>query len=358
MSDSPLVSVVVPLYNQKRYLLPCISSIIKQTYRNLEIIIVNDGSTDDSLNRAKAIAKTDDRIFVYDKQNEGTSYARRDGYLRSNGKYIMFVDDDDLLPSSAVQTMVEQMEGKNLDMIIGRVARKLGPLVKSNAPGSFPVDEVVTNPELFNNYYIGFFQNTVFPINIWGRIYRKSIVDHAYKETELFSSQMPCMAGDEYFNLKLFPYLKSMYQTSELVYIYRLGGAVDHYNRFFPETFVLTDIRLALLDDYGYQKGYRPLYIEYINMVYYHAMQILQYKQGDKDDVISFYKKELSTRNVVPRLIDHFANNPTLDDGTRLLVERNYEGMFDYAKMLLRNRKSSIKYKFRTCILKIIEKYF
>ena len=81
VKETPKVSVIVPLYNQKRYLEQCIRSITNQSYKNLEIIIVNDGSTDDSLVRANKLAESDSRIIVFDKQNEGTSFARRDGYL-------------------------------------------------------------------------------------------------------------------------------------------------------------------------------------------------------------------------------------------------------------------------------------
>lgn len=351
------VSVVIPLYNQKRYLDDCIHSISNQTYENLEIIIVNDGSTDDSSARAKELAQKDERIIVLDKQNEGTSFARRDGYLKSTGDYITFVDNDDLLPRDAIELMVTCMEEKGTDLVLGAVTRKLGFLSKYTSYGSFPVNELVTSPQLFDEYYIGFFQNTIFPINIWGRLYRKSVIDVAYKNTELFSPEMPCMAGDEYFNLKLFPFLKSMYRTDKVVYYYRLGGTVDHFNRFFPETFVLSDIRLTLLDQYSYEKGYKPLYVEYVNMVYYHAEQILQYKQGNRDDVIAFFKKELETRAIVPRLSHYFEQNKTDDTAINLLMNRDYEGMFNLAQLKMRQRCNRPAYKARCLFLSLLERF-
>ena len=349
------VSVVIPLYNQKRYLDDCIHSISNQTYENLEIIIVNDGSTDDSYARAKELAQKDERIIVLDKQNEGTSFARRDGYLRSTGDYITFVDNDDLLPKDAIELMVTCMEEQKTDLVFGAVSRKLGFLSKYTSYGSFPVNELVTSPQLFEEYYIGFFKNTIFPINIWGRLYRKSVVDLAYKNTELFSTEMPCMAGDEYFNLKLFPFLKSMYRTDKVVYHYRLGGTVDHFNRFFPETFVLSDIRLALLDQYGYEQGYKHLYVEYVNMVYYHAEQILQYKQGNRDDVIAFFKKELDTREIVPRLTQYFVENKVDDVGIQLMLNRDYEEMYNYAYRSMRQRCRTIAHKARCLLLSVME---
>lgn len=301
-------------------------------------------------------AARDSRVKVIDKQNEGTSYARRDGYLHSTGKYITFVDNDDLLPRDAVELMVDCIEKEETDLVIGAVSRKLGFLRKLTAGGTFPVNELVTSPRLFDEYYIGFFQNNVFPINIWGRLYRKSVVDEAYEKTELFSAEMPCMAGDEYFNLKLFPYLKSMYRTDKVVYYYRLGGTVDHFNRFFPETFVLSDIRLSLLDQYGYKNGYKPLYVEYVNMVYYHAQQILQYKQGDRNDVIAFLKKELASRVIVSRLTHYFMQNRTDDIGINLMINHDYEGMFNHAYRLMHQRCSRFAYKARCFLLWAMER--
>lgn len=350
------VSVVIPLYNQKRYLNACVDSICKQSYKNLEIIIVNDGSTDDSSERAKALAKNDARIKVFDKQNEGTSYARRDGYLQSTGDYITFVDNDDMLPTDAIEHMVTCMETKDTDLVLGGVTRILGFLSKKSALGSFPIDEVVSNPRLFDEYYIGFFRNTVFPINIWGRLYRKSVIDEAYKNTELFSAEMPCMAGDEYFNLKLFPFLRSMYRTDKVVYLYRIGGTVDYYNRFFPETFVLSDKRLALLDKYGYVNGYQPLYVEYINMVYYHAQQMLQFKQGDRDDVIAFFKKELNRRSIVSRMTEYFEQNKSDDVGIRLMLNRDYDGMYEHALQLMHQRCNKLSYKTKRLVMALIDK--
>ena len=176
------------------------------------------------------------------------------------------------------------------------------------------------------------------------------------EDTELFSDEMPCMAGDEYFNLKIFPYLKAVYRTDEVVYCYRLGGTVDHFNRFFPETFVLSDKRLELLDRYGYEKGYRPLFVEYVNMVYYHAIQLLQYKQGDKADVIAFFKEELERRFIVPRLIDYFMKNSTDDRGILIFMSRDYEVMYLYAYRLLREKCNGLRYKARKMALNLMER--
>ena len=197
--DKPKVSIIVPLYNQERYLSACINSIQTQTYENIEIIIVNDGSKDKSLLIANQLASNDSRIRIINKENEGTSFARRDGYLASRGDYIAFMDDDDLMPKNAIEIMLNELEKNDVDIVWGEVAKKLGFIIKKPNPekSSFPYGRVIRQPELFNDYYIGFFGISCLPVNIWGRLYRKSLIDKAFQETELFSSNMPCMAGDE-----------------------------------------------------------------------------------------------------------------------------------------------------------------
>ena len=97
------VSVIVPIYNVEDYLECCLDSILKQTYTNLEIILVNDGSTDSSLSICKKYLEKDNRIVIVDKSNGGLSDARNAGLENANGEYVMFVDSDDFLTENAVK---------------------------------------------------------------------------------------------------------------------------------------------------------------------------------------------------------------------------------------------------------------
>ena len=343
----PKVSIIVPLYNQEKYIDACLRSICGQTYDNIEIIIVNDGSTDKSPLKAEKWVESDKRVRLVNKKNEGTSFARRDGYLNATGEYITFVDNDDLLPAHAIEILVSILEDKKVDLVLGTIIRKLGVIRALQHYGSFPINEVVCQPELFDRYFIGFCGVNSFLVTMWGRLYRKSTIDEAYAKTELFSPDLPCMAGDEYFNMKLFPYLRSMYKTDQPVYIYRYGGTVDGYNRFFPEVFRLSDIRLKLLDDYGYSQGYGPLFNEYVDCFYYHAQQLMEFKQTDKAGVIDYFKKELDTRELLPRLMDWYKVEGIHDMGVDLMAKKDYEGMYAYAHDLMKKRCGSIMYQFK-----------
>ena len=102
---SELISVIIPVYNVEEYLEKCIDSIINQTYKNLEIILVDDGSTDNSGKLCDLLAKKDSRIVVYHKENGGLSSARNFGIDKANGEFIGFIDSDDYIDNDMYETL-------------------------------------------------------------------------------------------------------------------------------------------------------------------------------------------------------------------------------------------------------------
>lgn len=114
------ISVIAPVYNVAPYLKQCLDSIVNQTYRNLEIILVNDGSTDNSLEICQQYAKEDKRIRVISQKNAGVSAARNAGIDISNGKYLTFVDPDDWYVSpSSIADLYKLLKNMNADISIG-----------------------------------------------------------------------------------------------------------------------------------------------------------------------------------------------------------------------------------------------
>jgi len=112
-----LISVIVPVYNIENYLSECIESILKQTYQNIELILVDDGSTDNSGMICEKYKKQDPRVIVIHKKNEGPSIARNLGLQISHGEYVMFVDSDDWIDKEALRTCVEIINENKCDVI-------------------------------------------------------------------------------------------------------------------------------------------------------------------------------------------------------------------------------------------------
>lgn len=118
MQKKPLVSIIIPVYNVQNYLEDCLNSVLQQTYKNIEIIIVDDGSTDNSpeiLRKYNSIYKN--ILVVFQKKNAGQGRARNIGIEHANGKYILFVDADDFIEQEAINYLIKEIGEKDIDLI-------------------------------------------------------------------------------------------------------------------------------------------------------------------------------------------------------------------------------------------------
>ncbi len=116
--NNDLISVVVPCYNVEKYLTKCVDSIVNQSYKNLEIVLVDDGATDGTPQLCDELAKTDDRIKVLHKVNGGLSDARNAGFAIANGDYVTFFDSDDWIEPDTIKIAYDKMINDNLDLVV------------------------------------------------------------------------------------------------------------------------------------------------------------------------------------------------------------------------------------------------
>lgn len=109
MKNFPDVSVIVPVYNAEKTIIRCVESICKQSYRNIEIILIDDGSSDKSYEICEKLSCQDSRIHVYRQKNKGVSSARNNGINQAKGNYICFVDSDDWVDPDYVEILIKYM---------------------------------------------------------------------------------------------------------------------------------------------------------------------------------------------------------------------------------------------------------
>lgn len=110
MKNSPKVSIIVPIFNCEKYLNKCINSLLSQTEKNIEVILINDGSTDNSYNVARKYELIDSRIKLINQENNGVSFTRNKGIEISSGEYIMFIDSDDWIEENTLEIMLNSLK--------------------------------------------------------------------------------------------------------------------------------------------------------------------------------------------------------------------------------------------------------
>ena len=144
----PKVSVIMPVYNVAKYLPMCLESIVSQTLTDIEILCVNDGSTDNSLDVLQQFEEKDKRIIIIDKKNEGSGIARNTALERAQGEYVYFVDSDDWLDNNDVlKKITERADSENLDILIfgglscyennGKIKKSKGGYSLKNLPNKY-----------------------------------------------------------------------------------------------------------------------------------------------------------------------------------------------------------------------------
>lgn len=172
--SDPLITVVLPIYNVAKWLDTCIQSIVKQTYRNLQIILVDDGSTDESPTICEHWAAKDSRINVVHQQNAGLSAARNTGLRLRKGEYVCFVDSDDYVEHNYVERMLNTARAEQADMVVCNLRREDedGNPIKESDP-SFE-----TKTFTCRQYMAYALQSNWKHVVAWNKLYRSSIWDN------------------------------------------------------------------------------------------------------------------------------------------------------------------------------------
>lgn len=169
---TPKVSIVIPVYNVGRYLEKCLTSVINQTFAELEIIVVNDGSTDDSAAIIARFASQDPRIVVIDKTNEGLAYARKSGVEQARGTYVYHLDGDDYIEPDAIELMYAKARETQADITVFPFTIEYDDATKSEQ--SLP-------PSHDSYTHLEYFSDIAFSKAYWGvwsYLHKRSLYDH------------------------------------------------------------------------------------------------------------------------------------------------------------------------------------
>lgn len=206
------MSVIVPIYNSEKYLAQCIQSIINQSYKNLQIILVNDGSNDNSKDICDEYARKDSRIEVYHLKNRGVSATRNYALTHVKGDYIQFVDSDDSLNHKMTEIMVEAIENEQIDMVVCNYTKIFKKLKIRNEilekTGIYSNREYLCNTlKDPGHHYYGV---------VWNKIYRTEIIE---KYNIKFDSETE-LGEDFIFNLNYWTRCNKVKVLHKFLYFY------------------------------------------------------------------------------------------------------------------------------------------
>lgn len=206
------ISVIIPVYNVEKYVIPCLESVKNQTFKEFEAIIVNDGSTDNSLDIVNDyISKNSIKnFFVISQKNQGLSASRNHGMDIAKGEWLFFLDADDWVENNALELLVESAEKYNSDLVIG---------------GYQAVDDVIGKTELWSNYPYEYGKipeefNGLHSFGFcWGRLFKRKIVE----DNILRFEERVAYAEDNAWQLDYNRFVKTYSCVNDVVYNYRIN---------------------------------------------------------------------------------------------------------------------------------------
>ncbi|MEI0606088.1 glycosyltransferase family 2 protein [Brachyspira pulli] len=321
-----MVSIIIPVYNVSKYLRTCLDSVINQTYKDLEIICINDGSTDDSLEILKEYSNKDNRIIIIDKKNAGVSAARNDGIEKSSGEYLFCMDSDDYIDNDFIEVFYNNAKKNNSDLVVLSTFWNLYKRINKDYHSALPT---------------------------WSMFIKKSILD-TYKYLRYPLNVQP--GEDGIFSHELLMYTKnvSFEYTTNYHYVKRPGQ--DSQRAVKEPKILLNAIPkwFELLEDfytkYNFWETKSLSFAKYIEGEAFLAFRTKNFTTDDERKVFSTIKNTLSR---VVKYINKEDYNKYFSKEFIVLIESNtikeyyskIKYKYNYIRSSIFNKDISIRYK-------------
>ena len=244
------ITVIVPVYNVENYLNKCLDSIITQTYKNIEIIVVNDGSTDASGEICKEFAEIDHRIIYIEQENAGLSAVRNTGLEIMSGDYVTFVDSDDWIEQDYLETLYKKIVEYQADIAVGNYYsfNESEGMFYFHILGDSYYEKVYDNVSIFENLYDSQEMKSFALISAWGKLYKAGLFEH-------LRFDIGKLGEDGYLNQKIYLLAEKIVYIHKGIYSYRIRN--NSLSRTWTEKWMhaLVDAmseRITLLANLGY----------------------------------------------------------------------------------------------------------
>lgn len=204
------ISIIIPVYNAQKYLSDCLDSVLRQSYKHFEVILINDGSRDNSLNLCQQYVQLDGRISCIHQENAGPGAARNAGLAQATGDYLLFIDSDDLLLPGALEAMIRAIQGN--DLVIARFSLNTssGKSIRGLINHSMSLDKFAFLDKL------SIWPGAYYYSALWNKLYLRSIV---YQNQISFRTDF-IWGEDCLFNMTYYLYVKKINIIRDVVYQY------------------------------------------------------------------------------------------------------------------------------------------
>ena len=244
------ITVIVPVYNVENYLRKCLDSIIAQTYKNIEIIVVNDGSTDASGQICQEYTQIDNRIVYIEKENGGLSEARNVGLDKMTGSYVTFIDSDDWAELDYVEILYKKIIEYQADISVGNYYsyNEDEETYYFHIYGDSYYEKVYDNISIFENLYESQEMKSFALISAWGKLYKAKLFDYLRFEKGK-------LGEDGYFNQKMYLSVNKVVYLNKGLYAYRQrsGSITNTWTEKWMHALVdAMSERITLLANMGY----------------------------------------------------------------------------------------------------------
>lgn len=348
MKNGELISIIVLVYNTEQYITKCLNSILKQTYEKIEVIVVNDGSTDKSSQKINRIAARDKRVKIIEREHRGTYQSRLDGYKKAKGKYVIFVDSDDWILKDMVQTMYDRLKEYQTDVVrcqYRKYTKDNITVPKTNLNRNVLMDVEHLEPQFFDLLYRSNYCNT-----ICKQLIKKELLENIseIEENLNYCEDLAC-------NLKIYQSMKSILFIPEELYVYNINHSYRTRKKTVQEIkekidntiYVYYDLLLstkifAMKDRKTYKKIAAMRMIEKLSILF----SDLTKTNMSKKEIASYFNKIMEDKKIqeVTKVLSEEKTNTICNEikqmnkiktkACDLLLNHKFSQLYNYDKML------------------------
>ena len=326
--NAPFFSILIPAYNKAKCIRRCLASVLNQSFGNIEIIIVDDGSTDDTYTILSEYAQSDARIKLFqNEKNSSLIVSRLKAMKNAKGKYILLLDSDDYLSTDTCNTLYDELKDNKTDVLEFSYIHE-------------PTKKVVSDNTIYDKNYFEKLMEWRSPHTIWNKCYHTELIKKVVNNSASFYCNM---SEDAYFSCVLFTYAKSFRRIDNVLYHYVVEGGISNINTLSKQSLnnMIDSILACRKETEGFLQRNNPDALK-------------NYEEGKKREMRYLSEKIMRLDQRISEKIELLGiiDERFHTELTEAFEERLYNGWMKYEELMNGGRKHKLKILLKTIIKK------